>query len=166
MSSTHHLSPLYANRAHVILSLLFFAVLWTYLFYALRLVFCKFSTFAAGLFVDAPSADAVALGQPTLGIRESGADPSERLGVSAACTGEDREACRFGVRAGAKPGASIGSSSKVFLASLVVLLVARSPYVISMAPGSDSYDMGWQVAQFVNGGYSTHHPLTRPLFMV
>ncbi len=49
--------------------------------------------------------------------------------------------------------------SKIFLISFFILLVAWSPYVIFMAPGSDCVDMGHQVAQFTTGSYSTHHPL-------
>lgn len=48
---------------------------------------------------------------------------------------------------------------RLFLLSLVVLLIAWSPYVISMAPGSDCLDISWQIAQFLRGDYSGHHPL-------
>lgn len=48
---------------------------------------------------------------------------------------------------------------KLFLCSFAILLIMWSPYVISTAPGMDCVDMGWQISQFVNGSYSTHHPL-------
>ncbi len=51
------------------------------------------------------------------------------------------------------------SSKKLFLCSLIVLFIAWSPYVISMAPGSDCPDISWQIAQFLSGDYSSHHPL-------
>lgn len=51
------------------------------------------------------------------------------------------------------------NSKKLFLCSFVVLLIAWSPYVISMAPGSDCPDISWQIAQFLTGDYSSHHPL-------
>ncbi len=51
------------------------------------------------------------------------------------------------------------SFKKLFMCSLIVLLVMWSPYVISMAPGSDCPDISWQISQFLTGTYSTHHPL-------
>lgn len=160
MGSTHHLSSLYANRAHAILSLLFFAVLWVYLFYALRFVFCKFSAFAARLFAGVSSADVLDSGRVAFGdARGRGTGLSERLSISSACTDKDWVARGHGIGVGAKFGASFGSHAKTFLVSFAVLLIAWSPYVISMAPGSDCPDMAWQLAQFMNGGYSSHHPL-------
>lgn len=52
-----------------------------------------------------------------------------------------------------------GAKTRIFLFSFVILLIAWAPYVISMAPGSDCPDMGWQISQYVNGSYSSHHPL-------
>ena len=160
MSSTHHLSSLYADCSHAILSLLFFAVLWLYLFYALRLAFCKFSTFAAGLFVNSPSTDAP---DPSLAAfddaRENDADSSGRLNTPSARVDGSQAALMAGVGVGTKFTAGTDSCSKIFFVSMLVLLIAWSPYVISMAPGSDCPDMASQLAQFVNGDYSSHHPL-------
>ncbi len=129
MGQTHHLASLYADRTHVILSLLFFLVLWVYLFYVLRFIFRKSASLVPRLFnVPQPSGEH----GPSL---PPDSDPEKR---------------RRGMRS---------SRARLFLLSFAVLLVAWSPYVVSMAPGSDCPDMGSQLFQFVTGSYSTHHPL-------
>lgn len=167
MSSTHHLGSLYADRSHLVLSLLFFAVLWAYLLYALSIAFRWFSTFAMGLFVAPSPTDAAdsALVGVHLGADASldceggsdcgGNDVPEGVHSSSTRTAKGRTVCRFV----SKLAANIGPNARIFLISLIVLLVAWSPYVILMAPGSDCADMAFQVGQFVNGSYSSHHPL-------
>lgn len=169
MGSTHHLGSLYLDRSHAALSLLFFAVLWAYLFYVLRAVFCGFSKFAAGLFCAELPDDGSECGWASSGADEplqcdgevqEGADTAPEIsGSSSGRIGKThalRECCGAGRT---KPSAALGSNARIFLISFAVLLIAWSPYVISMAPGSDCPDMGWQIAQFVCGNYSSHHPL-------
>ncbi len=116
MGSTHHLGALYANRSHVLLSLLFFSVLWIYLIYVIRIVFDRSTALATALFNDPSKTRSLFANTPKPRLR-------------------------------------------LFLCSFAILLIMWSPYVISTAPGSDCPDMGWQISQFVNGSYSTHHPL-------
>lgn len=51
------------------------------------------------------------------------------------------------------------ADAKIFLVSFAVLFLAWLSYVVRFAPGSDCYETGKQIAQFMSGSYSTYHPL-------
>ena len=130
MGSTHHLAALFADRSHVVLSLLFFIVLGVYFVYLARFGFDKAREFVGRLFVGG-SVDGEAVNATSA---DSGAKLSAVVKVPAI-------------------------KSKTFWLSFVILLIAWSPYVVSFAPGSDCPDMGWEILQFTSGNYSSHHPL-------
>lgn len=57
------------------------------------------------------------------------------------------------------------SSGKVFLISLVLIVLSWLPYYLAYYPGICAYDTTIQVGQIVSGAYNDHHPIAHTLLL-
>lgn len=57
------------------------------------------------------------------------------------------------------------SSGKVFLLSLVLIVLSWLPYYLAYYPGICAYDTTIQVGQIVGGAYNDHHPIAHTLLL-